>query len=243
MKKEIDTKTVFPAVDFHSHILPGMDDGSASPEESEQMLLQSREQGVEILVLSPHFYPDREPPEHFLKRREEAWNRLLTVYDPKKHPKLYLGAEVAYFQGLGRCEQIKQLAIGTSRLLLVEMPFSKWNRSVEDDISLLQRQMNLTPVIAHIERYAKGNTKLIESFLNSGILIQSNAEFFFNKKINRKAIKMFCKGQIQLLGSDSHNLTTRAPNIASATGALAAALDPELPKQIFKFSKKLLGEI
>ena len=59
-------------VDFHSHILPGMDDGASSPEESLQMLARSRQQGVDVLFATSHFYADEEDPAAFLVRREEA---------------------------------------------------------------------------------------------------------------------------------------------------------------------------
>ena len=64
------------AVDFHSHILPGMDDGAKTPEESLQMLRMERDQGVDTVVLTPHFYRDRERPEQFLARRRASAEAL-----------------------------------------------------------------------------------------------------------------------------------------------------------------------
>ena len=55
-------------IDFHSHILPGMDDGSSSPEESLAMLEVSAEQGVDEIFATSHFYPDEEDPASFLAR-------------------------------------------------------------------------------------------------------------------------------------------------------------------------------
>jgi protein-tyrosine phosphatase len=53
--------------DFHTHILPAMDDGSASVEESIALLELEAAQGVERVVLTPHFYPMRESPAEFLR--------------------------------------------------------------------------------------------------------------------------------------------------------------------------------
>ena len=55
-------------IDFHSHILPAMDDGSKNIEESLQMLRMLQEQGVERVIATPHFYADENPPDVFLRR-------------------------------------------------------------------------------------------------------------------------------------------------------------------------------
>ena len=62
--------------DLHTHILPGMDDGAESVEMSLDMLRMERDQGVDAVVLTPHFYRDRERPEHFLNRRRAAGEAL-----------------------------------------------------------------------------------------------------------------------------------------------------------------------
>ena len=62
--------------DLHTHILPGMDDGAKTPEESLQMLRMERDQGVDTVVLTPHFYRDRERPEWFLARRRASAEAL-----------------------------------------------------------------------------------------------------------------------------------------------------------------------
>ena len=59
-------------VDFHSHILPSIDDGSRSVEESIGMLRAMAKQGITHVVATPHFYPQHDTPERFLKRRAEA---------------------------------------------------------------------------------------------------------------------------------------------------------------------------
>ena len=88
-------------IDLHSHILPGMDDGSKNPEESAALLRMLQQQGVTTLAATPHFYA-RETPEAFLKRRQEAVAKLPIMEDG---PRMLLGAEVAYFSGMGNCEE------------------------------------------------------------------------------------------------------------------------------------------
>lgn len=59
-------------IDFHSHILPGVDDGSKNVEMSLEMLRASAAQGVTDICLTPHFYAERNTPEKFLEKRRRA---------------------------------------------------------------------------------------------------------------------------------------------------------------------------
>ena len=84
--------------DFHSHILPGVDDGSTSLEESLAMLTLEAEQGVRHVVATPHFYAHHDTPEAFLSRRAAAEAMLREAL--KDHPELpgfTVGAEVYFF--------------------------------------------------------------------------------------------------------------------------------------------------
>ena len=82
-------------VDFHSHILPRMDDGSPDVETSLQMLRSLRDQGVERVALTPHYYAHRSSVERFLKKRDDAYQQLLEAIGDEPMPELLLGAEVA----------------------------------------------------------------------------------------------------------------------------------------------------
>ena len=62
-------------IDFHSHVLPGMDDGAKDTDESLALLRLTKEQGIDGIVATPHFYPDRENPEDFLLRRSHLFHR------------------------------------------------------------------------------------------------------------------------------------------------------------------------
>ena len=59
-------------IDFHTHILPGIDDGSASVEESIELLKAEAAQGITKVVATPHFYANYDSPERFLERRAKA---------------------------------------------------------------------------------------------------------------------------------------------------------------------------
>lgn len=208
--------------DLHSHILPKIDDGSRSEEMTLAMLDAMTEQRVGYLVATPHFYPSMDGIDAFLARRQRAQERMCTVYDGNIHPRICLGAEVAYFHGLSRSDQIDKLTIGSTRYILLEMPFSRWSKEVVEEIVTIRDELDLQPIIAHIERYNHYQKRsTLPYLLDNGILIQSNAEHFLDPKTAKKAMKMLEKGEIHFLGSDSHNLTDRKPNLGDAVRAIA----------------------
>ena len=81
-------------IDFHTHILPGMDDGAENESVSLQMLEMLKGQGIEIAVLTPHYYRDKNTVEEFLERRNASYNRLLQAAENKDIPEIMTGAEV-----------------------------------------------------------------------------------------------------------------------------------------------------
>ena len=75
-------------IDLHSHILPQVDDGSRSTEESLQMLTALAAQGVTDVAATPHFYASENGPDRFLARRARSWQQLrphLTASLPRVH--------------------------------------------------------------------------------------------------------------------------------------------------------------
>lgn len=208
--------------DLHSHILPSIDDGSRSAEMTAAMLDQMTAQGIDQLVATPHFYPQRDGIDAFFAKRQRAVDTLRTVYDESRHPKLCLGAEVAYYHGISGSDQLGKLTIGETRCLLLEMPFARWSREVIEEVVAIRDELNLRPIIAHIERYhGYQKRSTLPELIESGIMIQSNAEFFLDPKTAKKAMKMLEKGEIHFLGSDCHNLTDRKPNLGDAIRAIA----------------------
>ena len=93
-------------IDWHSHLLPKMDDGSRSVEESVSMLDLLGEQGVSIVLATPHFGADEESVDEFLERRAHAYERLAPHIKPE-HPRVLCGAEVKYYPGISKMQDQK----------------------------------------------------------------------------------------------------------------------------------------
>ena len=227
-------------IDIHTHILPGMDDGSSSLEESLAMARESARQGVRLLAATPHFYATQENPASFLQRREKSLALLESAWQ-EGFPTLLVGAEVRYFDGISRVEKIAHLTLDHTRILLLEMPFTSWSRRMVEEVVELQRSRGLQVLLAHVERYMKDqDSQVWETFRQNGVWMQCNANFFLRWQTKRKAQALFKKGEIQMLGSDTHNMTTRPPNLAMARDALVKSLGQAVWRSFERQSYALL---
>lgn len=227
-------------IDIHTHILPGMDDGSGSLEESLAMAKESARQGVRLLAATPHFYATQEDPNSFLRRREKSLALLESTWQ-EGFPTLLVGAEVRYFDGISRVEKIAHLTLDHTRILLLEMPFTSWSGRMVDEVLELQRSRGLQVLLAHVERYLKDQDGQVwETFRQNGVWMQCNANFFLRWQTKRKAQALFKKGEIQMLGSDTHNMTSRPPNLAMARDALVKSLGQAVWRSFERQSYALL---
>ena len=207
-------------IDFHSHILPQMDDGADCVETSLAMLRESFLQGVDVMVSTSHFYADEDYPQHFLKRRMEAFRSLedAMMLQAEVFPHIILGAEVLYFPGISQAEELAPMMIGSSRSMLVEPPMAQWSDSMLDEIVQMGKNMKCRPVIAHVDRYMTylGDESLISRVLERKMLVQVNAGYFLNPATTKSAMKHLQQGEIHFVGSDCHNMSTRVPNLGQA---------------------------
>ena len=230
--------------DLHTHVLPGMDDGCKTPEESVALLKLAYGQGVRYLFATHHYYPV-EPVGEFLRRRDAAWNRLQGQLEKEPDacvPKICLGAEVAYRPGLGYAEDIHKLCIGSSRYLLLELPFSGWNRELVRDVRNMCAVAGITPILAHIERYLdQGNKSLLHQLLELDVLVQMNAGSLLRFSSARKGRQMLKSGMVQLLGSDCHNMRSRQPNLGNAVDRIQKHCGIDALERIAAFQCDVLG--
>ena len=225
-------------IDIHSHILPGMDDGSDSPEMSAQLLRQLSAQGVDTVAATPHFYARKDTPQKFLRRRAAAFERL--HYDPDCHIRIIPGAEVAYFDGMSRSEDLSALQLGTTGLILVEMPFGTWTQRMLRELGQIQLQTGLVPVLAHVDRYRKQMKKHRRQLMDMDVYFQCNAEAFLPKWGRFWALRQLRRGEIHFLGSDCHNLADRAPQMDAAARIIEKNLGKEPLEKMNDLAKRIL---
>lgn len=211
-------------IDFHSHILPKVDDGSASIEESLQLLSMLSEQGVKTVCATPHFLASKTDVQAFFDKRQAAYDALKPSLS-EAFPEIRLGAEVFYYNGISRMQELCRFCIGGSRLLLLEMPFGSWSEYNIREVIELSCSGEFQLVLAHIERYpAFQNKKNLERLLDSDILLQSNASTFLSFKTRRKALRLLAQEKIHFIGSDCHSVSARPPKISEAKAVIESRL-------------------
>ena len=230
--------------DFHSHILPGMDDGSADVTMSLEMLTRAESQGIARVVATPHFYARYEDPQRFLQRRDQAEQKLRAAMAERPDmPELLIGAEVHYFRGIAESEILPQLAIRGTDSILVELPVGHWEEAICRDLTDIWEKRGLTPIVAHMDRYIRpfhthGIPKLLQQL---PVLVQANAEFFLDRTTAGMALRLLKADQIQLLGSDCHNLTDRKPILAQAIQRIETKLGRGPIEKLLRYETRALS--
>lgn len=228
--------------DMHSHVLPGVDDGSSSLEESAALIAMLKEQNVPWVAATPHFYPNRDHPGEFLERRAKAAAELNAFLEEKGDAlPLVLGAEVYYYPGMSDSEALKQLTFGDSPYILVEMPMSPWTDAMFRELVQIREKQGLIPVVAHVDRYIRplrhhGIPARLEKM---PVLVQANASFFLRRGTASMALRMLKKGQIHLLGSDCHNTAHRPPRLGEAVELIRRELGESVLLRLAETAKNI----
>ena len=182
-------------IDFHSHILPGIDDGSRNVETSIGMLRMCKEHGVDTMIATPHFYADSNTVERFIDSRQKAYDKVMA--ENMDIPQIIMGAEVAFFAGISRAEKTDALKVEGTDIMLLEMPFVTWSDSVVQEVRDLIEKRHFHIILAHIERFLQipGNKPYVRQILELPVTVQVNAETLLDFRQKGKMLKMFKKGQ------------------------------------------------
>ena len=220
--------------DLHTHILPRMDDGSGSVAESLALLEREAAQGVDTVVLTPHFYREREPAPRFLARRQAALEALEEARPPGG-PALVLGAEVAWFPSLHHEERLEELCLGGTRQLLLELPFQPWTPLVLNQVYGFYGATGVTPVFAHVERYLSIQDRArIDDLISMGFPMQMNADSLLSLRSRGKCLGLLRRGR-WYVASDCHNLTARPPRLGQAAALLRRKLGRETADRLLSW--------
>lgn len=210
--------------DIHTHILYGVDDGAKDLRDSMELITEEWEQGVNRIIMTPHYgpkfgCPDRKLLENrFAKIQEEA-----SKYYPDME--LYLGSELYYQRDTIRdLKEGKALTLAGSKYVLVEFSvddsYSKIIQAIQDFI-----YAGYLPIIAHVERYGavRQNLDRAKELVKSGAYLQVNASSFLGGFLNKTTAfcnKLLKEDLVYFMASDCHDLKNRRPNIAEGLEAV-----------------------
>ncbi len=230
-------------IDFHSHILPNVDDGSANLQESITLLNMLSCQGVDTVCATSHFYANYESVSEFLQRRQKAFAELKGSLT-KEMPGIILGAEVRYYEGISRLKDLEQLRIQGTNLLLLEMSAIRWSEYTVRELINLSNNSGFTIVLAHIERYFDFQSKEVwERLAQSGIMMQINATSIADRRSKRKTLGMIKKGYFHFIGSDCHSVLNRPPCLDEAFKILEKKFGNEFISSLERFQRSYFEKI
>jgi len=196
-------------IDFHSHILNGIDDGSKTLEESIKILKEEVEFGVTDVVLTPHYIKDSKYNANN-KKKEELFKKLKReVKKEKINIKLYLGNEIYIDEGIPKLLSNKIKTINNTKYVLVELPLNHECLMLDEVLNELTCN-NLKPIIAHPERYTcyQGNYAFFANLIENGCILQGNIGSLDGKygKNAKKMLKNLLKrDMITVIGTDVHH--------------------------------------
>jgi protein-tyrosine phosphatase len=215
-------------IDLHCHILPDIDDGPSSPDESLTIARQAAADGIIAMVATPHVcngvYCGSAP---VIARKVEALNAELGRAGI--HLTIYPGAEVQLVPGL--TELLRSGAVCTinsSRYVLIELPPTFLPETAKDEFFAL-RINGFIPILAHPERHPqiKNNLAFLEELVQMGTLCQLTAQSLtgeFGTTAQGMAEKMIENDLAHILATDSHSSKWRKPVLSSALDRAARLL-------------------
>lgn len=194
--------------DMHSHLLPGLDDGSESVEESMEMIAEFAARGYKRLYTTPHIIHDYYPngPDTILPALETV---RAAIKEAGLDIEIHAAAE--YFLDevfMDAIDQGKPLLTFGDRYILFETPFLNEPVYLRDVIFKLLSS-GYKPILAHPERYQYlfGNWKKVEEIFDSGVLFQVNTLSFlghYNKVSQTLAEGLVEREMVHFIGTDSH---------------------------------------
>jgi protein-tyrosine phosphatase len=228
-------------VDFHSHILPGIDDGSQDVKTSCEMLKILKKQGVGIVAATPHFYAHKQSLEDFLEIRQHALNKLTAAFS-EDMPVIVPAAEVYIQRGIHNLD-LSALCYGKTNFILIEFPYTAYQSWMLEEVYNLSISQSFTPVFAHLDRYlTMYNLDAVKEILDfDHAIIQVNHSSLFERTSRKMVFNWIKEGLPVVFGSDCHNTQTRVPQNDRATSIIQSKLGKRWLEGYDKFSADLIG--
>jgi protein-tyrosine phosphatase len=227
-------------IDLHSHILPGIDDGARTLEDSLDIANAAVGDGIVTIAGTPHVRHDWPTDADVMEDRVAELRAELELAGIPLDVRT--GGEIAldWLTRLAPAE-LRRFGLGGSRYLLVEMPYYGWPHDLAGRLFALQEQ-GFAPVLAHPERNADvaARPELLVPLVDEGVLVQVTAASV-DGRVGRRALEcarlLIRRGLAHLLASDAHHASVREVGMAEAARriedpALAEWLTHEVPAAI-----------
>jgi len=214
-------------IDLHAHLLPGIDDGAQTLEESRAIARAAVADGVDAIAATPHVRSDFPTT---VEQMERGVVELRADFDREGIPVQVLhGGEIDL-------EVLRTLAAETMRLftlaqtgvyLLIEFPYSGWPLGLDQEIFSL-RAAGMSPILAHPERNreVQAAPERLEALVRLGASVQITAaslEGRLGKSSREASFRLLELGLVDVLASDLHTPAVREARLGAAVEALEDA--------------------
>jgi protein-tyrosine phosphatase len=224
-------------VDIHMHVVPGIDDGAKSMEESFALLRQSAAQGVGTIVVTPHSWAiDQRGIGYTVSRFEELKHAVLEAKIPVE---LCLGCEMlVYPDTVDECIQKLQdgryPTLAGSSCVLTEFEPYFYQHEMEICVEKISAA-GFVPVISHAERYNNATVSGTKELKALGAMVQINFYSIVNESkahTRETANALLTEKLVDFIGSDAHRLDHRPPVICNGIEALEERYSKEYARKV-----------
>ena len=231
-------------IDVHSHILPNIDDGSRSIDETFNLIKEAKEAGFEGIICTSHYmenYYETDRPER------EVW--INAIHENLKNKNiemnLYLGNEIYMSDNIIKLlEDGKATTRNDTSYVLFELPLNVEPMNLYDMVYEMQ-QYKIVPILAHPERYSFVQTdpELIYDLIDKGVLMQANYGSIvgqYGKKAQMIVQKFLENNMIHMLGTDAHRQNTIYPKIPEILVELKSLIGEEKLNELTTVNPELV---
>lgn len=216
-------------IDLHSHIIPTVDDGSKSIEETFNLIKEAQRAGFDKIVCTSHYM---EGYYEANRKERETWVNALNDALVKENikVKLYLGTETYFTEDImDLLEDEKATTINDSSYILFETALNSKPLSLQDVIFKMQKY-KLIPIFAHPERYSyiQQNPELLYELFRMGVLFQVNYGSIlgqYGEKAKLIVTKMFKANMVHFIGTDVHRQKTVYEKVPYALQEIEKIID------------------
>lgn len=218
-------------IDLHTHILPGVDDGSPDLQTSLEMARIAEADGISVMACTPHFMPGL-----YNNNTRDIRLRTNALANELRHAglkmELVVGADAHIRPDFVAClKDGRLLTLNDSRYVLVEPPHDIMPKHLEDMFFNIQMS-GFVPVLTHPERlrWIENNYGVICELARNGVWMQITAGSLtgrFGRRPHYWSHRMLAEGLVSILATDAHNVRGRPPLLREAFAVAESELGYE----------------
>lgn len=224
-------------IDIHCHILPNVDDGSESLEESIAMAKIAESEGITRIVNTSHCHFDfKYKKGNELKLELEKFNQALK--EENINIEVLLGNELYYTSDLiERFDELDFFSMNNSKYILMEFSPINFPKNIEDVIYEIKIR-GYIPIIAHAERYkqVQEDVNIVLDCIKEGALIQVNASSILGKNgenVEDTSKKLLDNNMVHFVATDAHSSNRRRPLIKDSYNYILKNYGKEVSEKLF----------